>query len=763
MPNAPDEEDPFVVLGVARDITDRELKKRYFALMREFPPETHPDEFARHQRAWEFISDPERRASFVKSDDPYDAVAEPWRTRLREALQLLRDDNIDLAQVNLKVMLQENPQLDEARELLQQLAYAGEQWPQAEIYLRDLIKTQPANTLFLSRLVLTLGRLDRHSDALAVARNWVDVTNGKDVFAWVYVAETLSAQKQFDKALKQIEEGLLSVEEKAPLVLTRLQMRLDMTLRPPVAMKALKTDLELLTKVAQTDEAHRKALNERLQSMAALFFNKNRTDEANALIAAGRALWSQSNAVQFPPSIDAQVADLPPASREWLEAEAKEAHVFHVPRRGKVADLFLALACTAPTAFVATSALAVRSEQKPADVVVTIIALSLCAALTFWAWRQVVLSFTSKHKRMVAVHPLYLLEVGLDALRAWPLVNFGDVRVVHHHTNGVYTNSIATLHFGSKKLNVSIRNQERAVQLAQTLQSYRYRALQLLHGGMLEAEAGYDFIPPSQMLPAFVSPSRGARRKSLAVRMGAIVVIASVMTGISAVLGARAHHRQQLASVLMSQRVEHMAKLFTTGEDGEGQAVARKWYRAQLDQRGPQLLNVMAIDAERSKRLGVLLGALRSTEIGGLTVVATIDGGELAPKFSRWVEDGFTTQRSWLAQTVIGLGVWKGLKTVELRVDVKTGIVEGIGIGPDGDGVLMRLTGTASLTDPSAPTKTASFPFEVSLTEGEVLALSGADVAAIQMRALAEKLGRLLADELGVGHSAVAVAGSGSH
>src|SRR6267154_1355347 len=107
----PVSDNPFEVLGVARDVDAPALKKRYFALLRQYPPETHPDEFNRVQHAYEQLNDPSRRAE-VDQKEPYDDVAEPYRTRLREVLSQLRTDKTDLARTALKALILENPELD---------------------------------------------------------------------------------------------------------------------------------------------------------------------------------------------------------------------------------------------------------------------------------------------------------------------------------------------------------------------------------------------------------------------------------------------------------------------------------------------------------------------------------------------------------------------------------------------------------------------------------------------------------------------------
>jgi curved DNA-binding protein CbpA len=53
--------DPYAVLGVERTASSAEIKKAYFALVREYPPERAPDAFKRVRAAYERLRDPEQR------------------------------------------------------------------------------------------------------------------------------------------------------------------------------------------------------------------------------------------------------------------------------------------------------------------------------------------------------------------------------------------------------------------------------------------------------------------------------------------------------------------------------------------------------------------------------------------------------------------------------------------------------------------------------------------------------------------------------
>lgn len=54
--------DPYAVLGLARGADLREVKKAYFALVREYPPETEPAAFKRVRAAYEVLRTAESKA-----------------------------------------------------------------------------------------------------------------------------------------------------------------------------------------------------------------------------------------------------------------------------------------------------------------------------------------------------------------------------------------------------------------------------------------------------------------------------------------------------------------------------------------------------------------------------------------------------------------------------------------------------------------------------------------------------------------------------
>jgi DnaJ-class molecular chaperone len=53
--------DPFTVLGVADDADDVEIRRRYLALVREYPPDRAPERFQELRAAYDALSDERKR------------------------------------------------------------------------------------------------------------------------------------------------------------------------------------------------------------------------------------------------------------------------------------------------------------------------------------------------------------------------------------------------------------------------------------------------------------------------------------------------------------------------------------------------------------------------------------------------------------------------------------------------------------------------------------------------------------------------------
>ncbi len=72
--------DPYAVLGTSRNASRREIKRAYFSLVREYPPETHAEAFKKIRAAYEKLRTADSKA---KTDLFLFRPPSPWQPRKR--------------------------------------------------------------------------------------------------------------------------------------------------------------------------------------------------------------------------------------------------------------------------------------------------------------------------------------------------------------------------------------------------------------------------------------------------------------------------------------------------------------------------------------------------------------------------------------------------------------------------------------------------------------------------------------------------------
>lgn len=127
---------PYEVLGVARDASDADIKQAHRRLARRFHPDVSKEENAEEmfklvQRAYDILSDPDRRAHFDKTgeeniEDPMvgvrDLLASALKTTLIRTLDMPWVNIVNVAHMVLDEMRDTiNKQLEETREAIQKM------------------------------------------------------------------------------------------------------------------------------------------------------------------------------------------------------------------------------------------------------------------------------------------------------------------------------------------------------------------------------------------------------------------------------------------------------------------------------------------------------------------------------------------------------------------------------------------------------------------------------------------------------------------
>ncbi len=102
------EENPYKVIGLPSTASDGEIRRAYFKLVREYPPEQSPVQFKRIRAAYEVLRDPIQRVEwdlFIALQPPL--PFSPSRRRPKPDLALHREDVVWVLRTEIESSLQD--------------------------------------------------------------------------------------------------------------------------------------------------------------------------------------------------------------------------------------------------------------------------------------------------------------------------------------------------------------------------------------------------------------------------------------------------------------------------------------------------------------------------------------------------------------------------------------------------------------------------------------------------------------------------------
>lgn len=726
----PATDDPFEILGVARDVDEKALKKRYFALMRTYPPETHPEEFSRIHEAYSKLSNPETRAELEQGGE-FGSVKEPYRSRLREAAEQLRTNRTELAVTALDQIVQEEPTLREAREILQQVLLALGRPAEAEPHIRASIQQQPGQVGLHLRLADALRQQKRWLEALEQCDFARALSEGKATAPWRYGAELLMQLGRPTEAMERLEEGIAQVPDPAPLIMTRIFLR-----RHEIGLARLLPDLALLeASYPASATQEREELSQRLKSLAATFFHAEKPQLANKILElAAKLSGASTQAMVFPARVELFIDELPAASQAWLEEERKQPHIFHLPGRAFEAEIIVALgAAVAGGLAIGGMLLSETSLGFFWPLLALLIGAMLAGA---WALDRLASARGGPLSKVTAVHPLYFLQIGRDQVTAYPLLNLLSASGLHMHRNGVYLNTKVELRFPEATVKLTVQGQEQAEQLIALLNGYRDRALDLLSSGLFDADRDFQLIPAALLDVGRSSEHHGRRQQQTKRRFA----LAAGLSAVGAVIGlfATSAHTTDLrwAAVLNTQTIPALIEALDAAPGEAARAEATNYLARRRADLGPTLAPPPGT-VDHRERAARVMGALDGAPRPRLELRWSAGAALASAPFVA----GFNDALSRRAAKVITLGTPAGLP-----VEVEARSV------PSGQR-LLRGSETFELPSLQLEVKVAglSLPVEVRLRAEDIEALPPERaIEAATTEALLAKAGRSVALELGL-------------
>jgi curved DNA-binding protein CbpA len=520
----------YMILEVARDADERTIKKAYFTLVRKFPPETHPEEFKRIREAYEVLSNPTSRKDY-DAIDQYDQYGAEISSRLKEGVEAMEAGDFKTAQRKFIELLKEQPQLHFARDLLG-MAYLNADMAKEALQQFDyLVQAQPANAVYHLHRGNAHYALKQYQPAMDSYRKARELDEA-DTRVLVAMADCLASQKQYEAALAELDkaiqmDGQVDFQDFV-FFMRKVQIQL-LRNRGDLAEK----ELDEIFKILPPDQETRKYVATRLASLAADLFAMKRSVDANRMLARCKQLdpTRKSMEFQFPSRVTVPISQLPPSAQTWLANHGKEWQAGKLQHSAYPGPIFLLIVAGFLSLIALNATFGARHLWDAGQAAFFAIFLIGSALLLALGIRRVQRVAKSPFKKYTTVHPLHLLQVDVDKVTVWPLVNLHDVHLTHHSTNGVYQYTAVRMDFAGTVCNTTIRGQQASVDWANRLLAQRRRCLELMAMGLLEAEEGMDLIPAEALRGLKVPADKKARERALrfyGIFAGAGVVLACV-------------------------------------------------------------------------------------------------------------------------------------------------------------------------------------------------------------------------------------------
>ena len=487
----------YQVLRIERTVDERAIKKAYFTLIREFPPDKHPEEFKKIREAYEVLSDPVARQRFDAADKDFEEYGDELASLLRAVEEKVKAGNDVEAQAALTALLEEHPTLTVARE---NLAFSYMRTGAHEDALKQwkkLSKDAPDEPRYYFHKGITLNRLDQADKALLAVKKAHKLKPDELRFHLALI-DLLLGKRALGEALVEIEAAIEQQGEDSDQAMSLRLRRVDGLFSLGPLDEAHEDATEFFGRVHKlADPEAPKYFSSQLAGIAAKLFARDEPDRANAVLERCKELNPASIVDHpYPPSAELRLQDLPPEAAEWLSLQSPgpssptlEEGVW----ASKIALLLLACFALAWFLYVLFQA---PLRWTATSLLVTALALGALAAALTYVLRDIWGILQSPIRGMVTVHPLYLVRTRADRLKVYPLVRLSKTHGVHQHTNGGYTHTSVTLHFGKEIVELTIRGKEYAQGWLDYFVNRRRRALELMAEGYLEAEHGVETIPP---------------------------------------------------------------------------------------------------------------------------------------------------------------------------------------------------------------------------------------------------------------------------
>ena len=502
----------YKVLGIERTADERAIKKAYFTRIREFPPDTHPEEFKSLREAYEVLSDKVARERYDNLDKDYAEYGDEVSVALKAVEEAEKTNAEPEVQRLLQEILESRPDLLLAREKLALSYFRAEAFDKALGVLESLIEREPEQALYHLRKGVALHRLEKPEEAEKALKRAYEL-KPEDLDVALSYIKFLCAIDKAKKALKIVDKTLdLHPEGSPPNVILRLR-RVHVLLLSAGDEAAQKEITALFEKArAIGDPELFKFISSQLATFAAGLFVRKEPDQANRLLARCVEIHPESLGERpYPPMARFDLNDLPKEGQAWLSRLSPGPQSPTIAKNVWLWPIFAILGSIGLTVLFVFAVFHEPEAWGAAETIAIALPVLGCALGLAFTARKIAEILSSPLRSFFSIHPLYLVDVELREVTVYPLFGLTDLSATHHHTNGAYSHTAIVLRFGSKTYTATVRGKEFAEGWLGYLIECRQRSLELMAEGYLDAEQGIELLPPALLTQKALASKKRTR------------------------------------------------------------------------------------------------------------------------------------------------------------------------------------------------------------------------------------------------------------
>jgi tetratricopeptide (TPR) repeat protein len=603
-------DDLYATLHVTADAEPRDLKKAYFGLIRQFPPETHAEEFQKIRAAWEVLGNPDARKAYDASRGVASSaqLGDELAVIMRSALEAIEAREWERAIPLLEGVVKERPEAQEARARLCGCLLNLQRPGEAGMHATELARHHPT----LAQAPLLAGyaamALKRWTEARAhfVRAAELDPLDFRPIRS---VVDVDLQEREGKSALAFLDEKLAAAPESM-----RLGLRMERVSVLHFLERISDADQELnaLEREATTPEL-KEELGWFYEREAASHFARTKHARADAILARLGATAPTRGSVALTKPVTLPLKTIPAAALTWLLAQREKPELFFLGGHGLITDSLLMLGAAAIFGAVVLLGFNSTSVWSLGEQIFSGVVFSATGAMfgaTALRWTRALMSPVGNFS---VVHRIYFIDVAVDEVRFMPLMRLSSINATHQGTNGVYSHTTFGLAFGNESRNFSVNSRYRAEELGKLLHQLRGRLLDLLHSGMLAGEEGADLLPSNLFdHPAAPQPSRRPRWVMGGAALGVLLCL------LAGVMAARAFHEKNWLDAMADGSAGTLRKYLATRPP---ERFVKEAERALLDAKATA---VKRLDTNAPR----LARALENTDPGSPTLLFVDFAGE---------------------------------------------------------------------------------------------------------------------------------------